>query len=72
VNRDATKEYVLKQVFDLYVEESITDNQVSRVLDPVIKLIMEGVFNRPRWFSVTGGAGKIRPVELFLRNARKS
>jgi len=37
----------LKQVFDMYIEEEISDEQIQRVLKPVLKLISEGAFNRP-------------------------
>jgi len=39
---------VLKQIFDKYVEDSITDEQLFRILEPVLKRIREGAFDRPR------------------------
>ncbi|MCL2889038.1 MAG: sigma-70 region 4 domain-containing protein [Eggerthellaceae bacterium] len=40
---------VLKQIFDKYAEESITEDQLRRVLEPVLRMINEGRFNRPRY-----------------------
>jgi|GEM_PF-3550169 len=40
--------YWLKYVFDRYIEEEISDEQIRRVLDPVLRLIREGKFSRPR------------------------
>jgi len=40
----------LKQVFDGYIEDTITDEQVWRVLEPVLRLIRQGAFDRPRRF----------------------
>ena len=42
------KTSILKQVFDGYIEDSVTDEQVHRALAPVLKLIREGVFDRRR------------------------
>ena len=39
---------VLRYVFDWYAENTITNEQVERVLEPVIKMILEGKFDRPR------------------------
>lgn len=49
-NITPAKTSVLKQVFDGYIEDSVTDDQVRRVLEPVIKLIRDGVFDRRRSF----------------------
>gem|GEM_PF-5629041 len=38
---------VLKLVFDKYLEDSITEEQVQRILEPVLKMILEGRFDRP-------------------------
>lgn len=37
---------VLKQVFDKYAKESITDEQIQRMLAPVIRKIQDGCFDR--------------------------
>ena len=37
---------ILKQVFDRYAEESITDEQIQRILDPIIQKIRDGQFDR--------------------------
>jgi len=39
---------VLKQVFDMYADESISDEQVQRIMAPVIQMIREGRFNRSK------------------------
>ena len=41
---------VLKQIFDKYAEETHTDEQVQRVLAPVLKMIAEGEFDKPWWY----------------------
>ena len=38
---------VLKWVFDNYVNEVITDEQVQRILEPVVGMIREGQFDKP-------------------------
>ncbi len=38
---------VLKYIFDRCAEESITDEQVARVLAPVLAMIRAGAFDRP-------------------------
>jgi len=43
---------MLKKVFDRYEEETITEEQVRRVLEPVIKMVQEGRFGKqPRRFN---------------------
>lgn len=39
---------VLKQMFDRWIDEKISDEQVARVLEPVLRLIREGAFARAR------------------------
>jgi len=56
---------VLKQVFDKYVEDTITEEQINRVLEPVVRLIREGAFDRPRRFLCGGRMKKSRPVEYM-------
>ena len=61
---------VLKQVFDGYIEDTITDEQVWKVLEPVVKLIEQGAFDRPRSIFGLGKPKWTRPVEsLFKRLA---
>ena len=38
---------VLKLIFDAYEGETITDEQVQRIVDPVIRMIRAGQFNDP-------------------------
>jgi hypothetical protein len=59
------KKSVLKQVFDRYVEDTISDEQMNRVLEPVLRLIREGAFDRPRGFFYGGRRRKPRPVEYI-------
>lgn len=42
----------LKQVFDGYIEDSYTDEQIRRILEPVLRLIKQGAFDRPRMFLI--------------------
>ena len=39
---------VLKDIFDWYVENTITNEQIQRVLEPVLRMICEGRFDRSR------------------------
>ncbi len=41
---------IIRQVFDQYAEESITEEDVQRVLSPVVAMIRAGCFDRPRRF----------------------
>ena len=47
-NYKPSNKTVLKQVFDGYIEDSITDEQILRILEPVFKRIRSGAFDRPR------------------------
>ena len=38
----------LRRIFDYHAEETITDDQAQRVLEPVLKMIKEGKFDSPR------------------------
>ena len=40
---------VLKQIFDWHEAETITDEMTQRVLEPVLKMIQEGKFERSPW-----------------------
>ncbi len=42
---------VLKQIFEKYAEDSITDEQVQRILAPVLQMIRDGKFDRRRRFT---------------------
>ena len=37
---------LLGELLDSYAEETITDEQVQRVLEPVLEMIRDGVFDR--------------------------
>ena len=50
---------ILKQVFDSYIEDSVTEEQVQRVLEPVFRLILQGTFDRPRRFFFIAGRKKM-------------
>ena len=39
-----------KKACDDYIEETVTDEQVWRILEPIIRLIKQGAFDRPRRF----------------------
>ena len=60
---------VLKQVFEKYIEETISDERAARVLEPIIQLIMKGAFNRPHRFFRLGGRKSQRPVDFYFRNS---
>jgi hypothetical protein len=59
---------VLKQVFDMHIEETFTDEQVRRVLEPVLRLIREGAFDRPQPFFAGGRRMRLRPVVMLFKN----
>ena len=40
---------VLKEIFEWYEAEIVTDEMTERVLDPVLQMIREKKFTRPRW-----------------------
>ena len=62
-------EPVLKQVFDSYVEDTVSNEQVCRVLEPVLRLIREGAFDRPRHLFGRRKQMGERPVEyLFIKS----
>ena len=44
----ALKVPVLKEIFDRYAEDTITEEQVQRVLAPVLRMIREGRFDKLR------------------------
>jgi len=67
VPKERQKSPVLKQVFDWYADESITDEQIQRILVQVIQMIDEGVFDKPQrrrdsWLT--------RPVTSVIANIR--
>jgi len=62
-----SKKPTLTQVFDGYIEDTVTDEQVQKVLEPVLRLIRTGAFNRPRKLFDFGGRIKARPVESLFR-----
>ena len=69
-NKGSSDTTVLKQVFDGYIEDTITDEQVLKILEPVLKLIEQGAFDRPRSIFGRGKPIWTRPVEsLFKRSA---
>ena len=53
-NYGPVKKSAIKTVFDNYIEDTIADEQVRRVLEPVFKLIREGAFDRPRRLFMAG------------------
>ena len=59
---------VMKQVFDGYIEDTITDEQVWRVLEPVFRLIRQGTFDRPRGMFGLGIPIWTRSVEFLFKN----
>ena len=56
------KKNVLKRVFDRYTEDTITDEQVERVLAPVLMLIKDHGFERPRWHRFSWQIQLMAPV----------
>ena len=61
---------VLTRVFEFYVEDSISDEQVTRILEPILKMIEEGAFDRPRNISGRGSSIWARPVELLFNKMK--
>jgi len=46
--KKAHNEPVIKQLFDTYAQESISEEQVIRVLEPIVRMIGEGRFDKPK------------------------
>ena len=47
------KQSRIRQLFDSYVEETITEEQIQRLLSPVLRMIYNGCFDSPRkWFQI--------------------
>ena len=47
VQKESPKPSVLKEILDRYAEDTVTDEQVQRVLLPVLKMIRERKFDKP-------------------------
>jgi len=47
---EPSRKNTVKQVFDGYIEDTITDEQIVRILEPVLMRIKSGVYDRPRGF----------------------
>ena len=45
---NVSNESILKKIFDKYANDTITDEQISRILEPVFIMIYEGEFDRKR------------------------
>ena len=39
---------VLKEIFNWYMDKTVTEEQVQRVLEPVIEMIMKGGFEKEK------------------------
>ena len=46
--RNMSKRFALKQIFDQYAEETICDERARNLHAPVLKMIEEGRFDKPR------------------------
>jgi len=57
-------EPALKQLFDRYAEESITEEQVRHVLEPVLRMISEGRFDEPPTGAVSWPAKTLTLITL--------
>jgi len=42
------KTLVLKEIFNWYMDKTVTEEQVQRVLEPVIEMIMKGGFEKEK------------------------
>ena len=60
----------LKQIFDGYIEDTVSNEQIHRVLEPVLRLIGEGAFDRPRRLFGRGRRIGVRPVEFLLKKSK--
>ena len=50
IEGNLTDVFVLKNIFDWFVETNITDEQTCRVIEPVLKMIKEGKFSKPNGY----------------------
>jgi len=48
VQRKEETTSTLKQIVDLYAEETVSDEHIERILEPVVAMIQAGKFDRPR------------------------
>ena|GEM_PF-5439590 len=46
IKDENSQKSVLTEIFELHAIESITDEQIMRVLEPVFRMIMEGKFDK--------------------------
>ena len=68
-NRTSSKS-VIKQIFEGYIEDTISDEQIRRILEPVLKLINEGAFDKPRGLFGSGIFSLTRSIDfLFQKRA---
>jgi len=44
---EPSRKNIVKQVFDGYIEDTITDEQIFRILEPVLMRIKSGAYDRP-------------------------
>jgi len=51
---------VLKQVFDIYENESVDDELIQRIMAPVKQMIMSDRFDKSRRFSVARNKNKVK------------
>ena len=50
ISDEASKKIVLKEIFEWYETEIIIDEQIQRVLEPILQMIRDGKFDKPIWF----------------------
>jgi len=48
MDKEWTNTSTLKQICDRYIDDSVTEEQVQKVLGPVLILIRSGAFKKPR------------------------
>ena len=50
ISDESSKKTAIKEIFDWYEEEMITEERIQRVLKPILQMIKEGKFDQPRRF----------------------
>ena len=54
ISDEASIKIMLKEIFDWYETEVITDERIQRVLEPILQMIKDGKFDQPLLFRELG------------------
>ena len=54
ISDEASIKNALRDIFNWYETEIITDERIQRILEPILKMIRDGKFDQPLWFRELG------------------